>query len=47
MKLGVLLAPINDPSQQKSIAEQAIRFEALGFTSPYKPKQALADRGFL
>ena len=45
MKLGVLLAPINDASQQKTIAEQAIRFEALGFNSLWTA-QAMG-RGFM
>ena len=45
MKLGVLLAPINDASQQKSIAEQATRFEALGFNSLWTA-QAMG-RGFM
>ena len=45
MKLGVLLAPINDASQQKSIAEQAMRFEALGFNSLWTA-QAMG-RGFM
>ena len=45
MKLGVLLAPINDPSQQKWIAEQATRFEALGYNSLWTA-QAMG-RGFM
>ena len=45
MELGVLLAPINNPSQQKWIAEQATRFEALGFNSLWAA-QAMG-RGFM
>ncbi len=45
MKLGVLLAPLNDPSQQKWIAEQAITIEALGFSSLWTA-QAMG-RGFM
>ena len=45
MELGVLLAPTDNPSQQKWIAEQATRFEALGFNSLWAA-QAMG-RGFM
>jgi len=45
MKLGVLLAPVNDPNDPKWIAEQAIAFEALGYHSLWTA-QAMG-RGFM
>lgn len=45
MKLGVLLAPITDPNHPKSIAEQAVALERLGYSSLWTA-QAMG-RGFM